>query len=187
MPYVWVNDVDAITARATQLGGKVLAPAMDIPNVGRMSVLQDPQGANFSIFMGREHQGAARLAPKPGTFVWTELLTTDADHARRFYCDLLGWTFKDMPMGPTMKYTVFQVADKPAAGMMQMEGPQFQGVPPNWTSYLSVANCDAAVAQAQKLGARVMVPAQDVPGTGRFSVLQDPAGAVIAIIALLPM
>jgi predicted enzyme related to lactoylglutathione lyase len=187
MPYVWVDDVDAIARKAAELRGTIKAPPMDVPNVGRMAVLQDPQGGHFSLFMGREHQGAARLSPKPGTFAWTELMTTDAGAARDFYTRLLGWSFSEAPMGPGMVYTVFQVGGKPAAGMMEMHGEQFKGVPPNWASYLSVSDCDAEVSRATRLGASVLVPPQDVPGTGRFSVLQDPTGAVVAIIALIPM
>jgi predicted enzyme related to lactoylglutathione lyase len=49
MPAVWgsyvtVDDVDARTARAEQLGGKVCVPPCDIPNVGRFVVIGDPQG-----------------------------------------------------------------------------------------------------------------------------------------------
>jgi uncharacterized protein len=187
MPYVWVDDVDATAAKVTELGGKIVAPPMDITNVGRMAFIQDPQGAHLAVYMGREHQGAARLSPKPGTFSWTELLTSSAAGARQFYTSLLGWTFSEMPMGPGMTYTVFQVGGKPAAGMMQMEGPQFQGVPPNWLSYLSVPDCDEAVARAKASGAEVLMPPQDVPRTGRFSVLKDTTGAVFAVIAFLPM
>ncbi len=43
-------DVDATVTRASQLGGRVLAEAMDIPNIGRYAVLADPQGAAFSIY-----------------------------------------------------------------------------------------------------------------------------------------
>ncbi len=187
MAYVWVNDVDATVGKAAALGGKIVAPPMDVPNVGRMAFLQDPQGAHFAVFMGREHQGSARLSPKPGAFAWTELMTTSVEGARNFYEALLGWTHTEMPMGPGMTYTVFQLDGKPAAGMMKIEGPQMQGVPPNWMSYLSVADCNSSVARAQALGGKVLVPPQDVPGTGRFSVLQDPTGAVVAVIALKPM
>ncbi len=44
-PYVTVNDVDATAKQAVAIGGKVLVGPMDIPTVGRMAVLQDPQGA----------------------------------------------------------------------------------------------------------------------------------------------
>lgn len=47
--YVTVSDVDAVLARCAQLGGKTLVPAMDVPTVGRMAVIQDPQGATLSV------------------------------------------------------------------------------------------------------------------------------------------
>ena len=47
--YVTVNDVDATLAQAAALGGKVLVPAMDVPGVGRMAVIADPQGAALSV------------------------------------------------------------------------------------------------------------------------------------------
>jgi hypothetical protein len=47
--YITVKDVDATCRRATELGGKVLLPAMDVPTVGRMAMIRDPQGAVFSV------------------------------------------------------------------------------------------------------------------------------------------
>ena len=48
-PYVAVDDVDAKAAQVTELGGKVCVPPMDIPNVGRFSVITDPTGATISL------------------------------------------------------------------------------------------------------------------------------------------
>ena len=47
--YVTVTDTDAIVAQTTALGGKVMVPAMDVPGVGRMAVIADPQGAVLSV------------------------------------------------------------------------------------------------------------------------------------------
>jgi predicted enzyme related to lactoylglutathione lyase len=47
--YITVDDVDATALKAGELGGKVLMPPTDIPNVGRFSVIQDPQGVVFSV------------------------------------------------------------------------------------------------------------------------------------------
>jgi len=47
--YVTVADVDATVAQAVALGGKVCAQAMEVPGVGRMAVLADPQGAVFNV------------------------------------------------------------------------------------------------------------------------------------------
>lgn len=51
--YITVDDVDALAAKAAQLGGGVIVPPMDIPNVGRFAVLKDPQGAMVSVITYR--------------------------------------------------------------------------------------------------------------------------------------
>lgn len=48
-PYVTVADIDATLKQAAALGGKVVAPVMDVPNVGRFAVLADPQGATINV------------------------------------------------------------------------------------------------------------------------------------------
>jgi uncharacterized protein len=48
-PYVAVDDPDATTAKAKELGGAALMEPMDVPKVGRLAVLRDPQGATFGI------------------------------------------------------------------------------------------------------------------------------------------
>lgn len=47
--YITVDDVDATAKKAEELGGKVLMPPTDIPNVGRIAALMDPQGVMFSV------------------------------------------------------------------------------------------------------------------------------------------
>ena len=48
--YVTVEACDATAARVTEIGGTICAPPFDIPNVGRIAVVQDPQGARFGLF-----------------------------------------------------------------------------------------------------------------------------------------
>jgi len=185
--YVWVDDVDAVAAKAAATGGRILYAPMDVENVGRMAFLADPQGGVVAVFKGKEHQGAARLGGKPGTFCWNELMTTDAVAARKFYSGLFGWTHREITMGSGEVYTVFTLGETPAAGMMQMKGPQFEGVPPHWLPYLTVADCDAAASKARNMRATVVVPPTDVPNTGRFAVIKDPTEAYFAILAPSPM
>jgi len=49
LPYVTVDDVEAAVAKATKSGGKVISPAMDIPTVGRIATLADPEGSVFAV------------------------------------------------------------------------------------------------------------------------------------------
>lgn len=48
--YIAVEDVDATVSKVQSLGGSVTVPAMDVPNVGRMAMLSDPQGAMFWVY-----------------------------------------------------------------------------------------------------------------------------------------
>ncbi|MCL4211883.1 MAG: VOC family protein [Phycisphaerales bacterium] len=48
--YVMVDDVDAVATRAVELGGSLVYPPMDVPSVGRMACIRDPQGAHISIY-----------------------------------------------------------------------------------------------------------------------------------------
>ncbi len=49
LTYFVVDDTDAAVATASAQGGAVLAPAMDVPTVGRIAVLADPSGAAFAV------------------------------------------------------------------------------------------------------------------------------------------
>lgn len=48
--YFFTSDVDAATKKASDLGGHALVGPQDIPGVGRMAVIKDPQGAVFALF-----------------------------------------------------------------------------------------------------------------------------------------
>ena len=121
-----------------------------------------------------------------GRFIWYELMSPDVAAAKRFYAEALGWTAQDMPM-PDMTYTVFNADGAGVAGAMTLTSEHTaQGIPPNWTGYVFVDDCDAAAARAKKLGGSVMREPDDIPGVGRFAIIADPHGAVIAIMKPVP-
>lgn len=115
-----------------------------------------------------------------GHFVWRELMTKDAGAARKFYTELFGWTYSEMDMGGGAAYTLFKCGETTVAGMMQT--PPDAPFPPFWTSYASVPDVDASVEAAKSRGGNVMLPAQTMPGVGRFAVLADPNGAVLGLL-----
>lgn len=122
-----------------------------------------------------------------GDFSWCELMTKDVEAARKFYADLLGWTYQDMPMEGGSNYTVFKAGEQAVGGMMPMPKDMPPGVPPHWTAYITVKDVDAIAKKAQEMGGKALVPPTDIPKTGRFFVLQDPQGAVIAFIQYVEM
>jgi predicted enzyme related to lactoylglutathione lyase len=183
--YVWTDDVDAVAGQVAGLGGQLLQPPFDVPGVGRMAVVKDPQGAVLHLFRGTDHGGSRAIGTTPGSFCWSELVTPNPQAAGAFYTQLLGWvaTAEKMPTGTT--YTIFRNEASMVGGMMAMEGEQRQGVPPHWMNYVCVSSTDQAVSRAVELGGKVPVPPTDIADVGRFAVLQDPAGAVFSVIRMM--
>lgn len=116
-----------------------------------------------------------------GAFEWTELMTHDAERAKRFYQASIGWSFDAMPM-PEGTYWVAKMGDKPAGGIFEMKGPSFEGVPEHWLPYLAVDDVDERVRTATQHGAAVMRPPFDVPDIGRIAILRQPGGAAIGLL-----
>lgn len=179
--YITVDDVDAATAKATELGGSVHVPAFDVMNSGRMAVLQDPAGAFFCVWQASDHIGAG-LVNTHGAFTWSELMTNDVDRCGSFYNGLFSWEPSVQKM-PTGDYTSFMLGDKGMGGMMAIT-EQMGPVPPHWGVYFGAEDCDATVAKAVELGGKVVMPTTEFPGVGRGALLQDPQGAMFSIIQL---
>jgi predicted enzyme related to lactoylglutathione lyase len=120
-----------------------------------------------------------------GHFHWNELVTRDVEKAKKFYGDTVGWTFDGMPM-PDGTYWVAKMGDAFVGGLFPISGPQWEGVPEHWMSYLAVDDVDARVKKAQATGARLMKPIFDIPSVGRIAILTEPGGAGIGWITPVP-
>jgi predicted enzyme related to lactoylglutathione lyase len=175
--YVTVASADESAKKAKELGGKVLGEPFDVMDVGRMAIIQDPQGANFCLWQPKKHIGA-QVVNEPNAMCWCELDTTDTQSAGRFYTGLFGWTTK-----PGGDYTEFQRGGTSIGGMMKIP-KEWGPVPPNWLVYFAVSDCDAVAAKARAAGGSAIVPPTDIEHVGRFAVLGDPQGAVFAVIRL---
>jgi uncharacterized protein len=115
----------------------------------------------------------------PGTFCWADLGTPDAAAATRFYTALFGWTAEDRPMGPDASYTMLHADGRAVAALYHQEAAQHG--PPHWLSYISVASASDAAARARALGGTLLMEPFDVLDVGRMAMVQDPAGAVVAL------
>ena len=121
------------------------------------------------------------MAEMKNPFVWYELMTTDVDAAAAFYSAVVGWEARDSGMAG-FDYRLFYSGDGMVAGLMaQPEESRAAGNPPGWLGYVGVADVDAATEKATSLGATVYVEPRDIPEVGRFSVIADPQGAVVAL------
>jgi predicted enzyme related to lactoylglutathione lyase len=153
---------------------------------GRMAVAQDPQGAVFSLWQAKRHIGATHGGPL-GQVVWPELATSDPAGAAGFYTRLFGWKTKPETGVAEAPYTEWLNGAASIGGLLPMQGDQWQGVPPHWTIYITVADCEERAARAGHLGGKVCVPPTDIPNVGRFSVIADPQGAAFSLIQMTAM
>ena len=179
--YFTVEGADDIAQRARDLGGTVINEPFDVFDSGRMAVLQDPTGAVFAVWQPKGDIGA-RVFGEPGALGWAELYTNDTAAASRFYEGLFGWSAGPGP-GAEGEYTVFQVGETAAAGMMAIQ-KEWGEVPPHWSAYFVVASLEDTIERATGMGAKEAVPPTDVEGVGRFAFLQDPQGSHAAFIQL---
>jgi hypothetical protein len=182
MSYVAVKSADDAAEKARSLGGSLLAEAFDVMDVGRMAIIRDPQGATFCVWQAKAHIGA-RLVGENGTFCWDELWTTDRKKVAEFYKALFGWGSKESDMGEMGTYVEWQNAGQSIGGMLEI-APGMGPVPPNWLPYFMVEDCNSTADKARASGGKLVVPPQDIPHVGRFSVISDPQGGMFAIIKL---
>ncbi len=114
-----------------------------------------------------------------GRFVWHELMTTDTDAAAAFYSKVVPWKTQDSGMP---SYTLWMAGKTQVGGLtgLPADGAD-SGTPPHWIVYVATPDVDGTVAEAQRLGGKVLKGATDIPNMGRYAVLADPQGAAFAV------
>lgn len=182
MPAVWssyvcTDDADKTTALVTEAGGIVIAPPMDVAELGRMAVFGAPDGAAFGIWQPGTHLGA-ELVGEEGTLSWIELSTRDQDAALPFYASVFGWG-ADKKEG----YTEFQLGGQSIAGCMDMPDMVPAEVPSYWMPYFQAQDPAAKAQEAAGLGATVIVPFMDMEQVA-FSVVADPHGSTFGLLRI---
>ncbi|MDQ3368846.1 MAG: VOC family protein [Myxococcota bacterium] len=182
---VQVEDIDAAITTVRALGGTIHV-AEDVPTIGRIAVIADPQGAVISLFAPAAEVPAHDVT-QPGEFAWHELYTTDYEAAFGFYNQIAGWErLGSFDMGPMGTYLLWGRGGVQLGGMMTMppgmKTPDGRVVPPSWMYYVTTADLDAALARATAAGGRVLNGPMEVPGGARIVQLLDPQGAAFALM-----
>ncbi len=179
LAYFATADVDETTKKAVAAGAELLVPAMGIPDVGRLSVLRDPQGAVFAPYTPAEDEDLG-AAPEVGDISWHELSVADHEKAWDFYHALFGWELtQDMDMGPAGNYRLFMAGPYDGGGMYNKS--KEMPAPPGWLYYIRVADLDEACERCKKLGGQVLNGPMEVPGGDRVAQCLDPQGAPFAL------
>jgi len=181
MFYIGVENVDASVEKVKAAGGSVIMAPWDIPNVGRMAIMRDPQGIPFYVMRGASEENSNAFSRDGlGKCNWNELSTDDQQGALKFYGDVFGWTYPDkMPMGEMGDYVFIDVAGTTIGAIMQR--PK-DSPPANWRFYFRAPDIEVAGDKVKRGGGTVHMGPMEVPGGDRIIVISDPEGANVGIV-----
>jgi predicted enzyme related to lactoylglutathione lyase len=113
----------------------------------------------------------------PGRIVWHDLVTQDMVAAKRFYGEIFGWTFRDVPISGG-QYALASLDGAPVAGIIT--APAGTKVS-QWVSYFSVEDVGASIDVVKAAGGKVWLGPVDIPGRGRAALVTDSEGAPLAL------
>lgn len=174
--YVAVDDIDGAVERLKHLGGSVFVPPTD-SNIGRVSIVADPQTATFGM-VGALKRGEASLEPEPGRVSWHELLAADGTKAFGFYSELFGWQPAKSENDLLDSYQLVSAGGRTIGGM-------FTKLPrtpvPFWLYYFEVADIALAVARVKEGGGRVVQGPMELLGESWIARCIDPQGAMFSL------
>lgn len=179
--YLAVDDAATTTKAAVEAGGQVVVHPMGVGDLGTMAFVLDPSGAAIGLWQPGQHRGFGVLA-EPGAPAWFELLSRDYPASVAFYDGVFGWRRQIMGDTDEFRYSVSLAPDDgQVAGVMDAAAWLPDGVPSHWSVYFAVADTDASVATATRLGGSVEQGPEDTP-YGRLATVADPMGARFKVI-----
>lgn len=182
--YIGVDDVDVSVAATVAAGGQVHLPAFDIPNVGRIAMVTDPQGAPFYLMRPASDEGNSTAfvgdEGVSGHCNWNELVTSDSEAALEFYTKAFNWTRPEpTDMGEMGKYHFIASGDTTIGAIC---GPMPDMGPPAWNCYFNVPSIDAAIEKVKAGGGSISMGPQQVPGDYWYIIGNDPQGATFCLV-----
>jgi len=173
-----VDDIDAVAGRIKQLGGAVYVPPTD-SNIGRISVVADPQTATLALVKGlKAGQRSLSNPTNWGGVGWHELLAADWKQAFAFYNDLFGWRKVDVESGSTDRYQLFSAGGQTIGGMFTKRP---QEPIPFWLYYFNVDDVDAATTRVTAGGGQVFEGPLELPDGSWIARCRDPQGSAFAL------
>ena len=175
--YVAVDNLDATVDRFKRLGGAVIVPPTET-NIGRISILTDPQKATLALAEGLKLDRAPAELDQPGRVGWHELLASDAKAAFAFYSEVFGWQRAQSQANPMESYQLLAAGGRMIGGIFT----KLPIVPfPFWLYYFDVPDIAAAARRVTAGGGRIRLGPIELAGVGWMAWCIDPQGALFAL------
>ena len=116
-----------------------------------------------------------------GRIEWLDLTVGDAPRLRDFYAAVVGWKAADVDMGNYADYCMNLPTGDTIAGVCHARGDNAR-LPPQWLVYVRVRDVQESAETCLQRGGKVLDGPRRMGGN-EFCVIQDPAGAVMALLS----
>jgi predicted enzyme related to lactoylglutathione lyase len=125
-------------------------------------------------------------APRTGLIKWADLTVDNAEAVADFYQAVVGWNAVGLPVEGREDFLMSHPeTGDPTAGICHQAG-SLEGLPQQWLVYVTVDDLDDSIAACSAHGGKVVFGPRDSESIGRWCVVEDPAGAVMALTELTP-
>jgi len=116
-----------------------------------------------------------------GNIGWFDITTANAENLKDFYSKVVGWEAETFSMGDYDDFVmVLPGTDTPVAGICHSRGSN-KDLPKGWIIYITVKDIDYSIANVISLGGKQITPIKKQGEIGRYCVVEDPAGGVLAL------
>ena len=175
VPSLLVGNLEKVAAYFSE-AGRVLKGPVDLPDRGRIAVVEDAEGAPLILL--QTTGGVPKSADGgPGHFLWTELWSMDVDVSIPFYEAAVGFEPVEGPANLDPEYRILGMDDQRLAGLIEIP---FDDVRPYWLSYIAVADPAEMAGRAESLGGRIIIGPDET--NGRIAaIIADPVGGVFGV------
>lgn len=123
-------------------------------------------------------------ADKPteiGSIIWVDLTVEQAEKVRDFYAEVVGWESDPVDMGGYNDFNMLSPGDGSARAGICFRRGMNADLPPLWLVYITVTDLEKSIHRCEQLGGSLVSGPKGEAETGRYCVIQDPAGAVAAL------
>tara|TARA_B100001063_G_scaffold110255_1_gene102855 strand:+ start:28636 stop:29442 length:807 start_codon:yes stop_codon:yes gene_type:complete len=169
------KDIAAVSEKTIKAGGKVLVSSTEIKGRGTIAVLEDPQGAVFSLI--NTVNGDPETQQTDNGWIWQEVWSDNPDQSKAFYQSLDSYSAQSKPLN-NGNYSYLALNGTPAIGFVKKPDAEIGNT---WVNYIKVADVDATLLKVTAAGGIVLMAPNDKVRNGSVAIIRDPAGAGIVI------
>ncbi|GGE80100.1 VOC family protein [Pseudoalteromonas gelatinilytica] len=169
------KDIAAVSEKTIKAGGKVLVSSTEIKGRGTIAVLEDPQGAVFSLI--NTVNGDPEAQQTDNGWIWQEVWSDNPEQSKAFYQSLGNYSAQSKPLN-NGNYSYLALNGTPAIGFVKKPDAEIGNT---WVNYIKVTDVDATLLKVTAAGGIVLMAPNDKVRNGSVAIIRDPAGAGIVI------